>query len=320
MSDSADPDPSDPGIEVRARAAVEELSTLQDLVRWGASRLAEAEVHLGHGTDDPVDEALGLVLHGLALEPGLPRELWGARLTRFERERVVGLLTRRIRERVPAAYLTGRAWFCGLPFRVDERVLVPRSPLAEWIERGFEPWLETEQVHRVLDLGTGSGCIAIACAHVFPNARVDAVELSPDALEVARENVALHGLGERVRLREADLLDGADGAYDLIISNPPYVDAAGMANLPPEHRSEPAMALAAGDDGLDAVRRILRDAPGHVEPDGILVIEVGASRAAFEASFPQLPVTWLDCARGGEGVALVTGRDLAEAARAGGRG
>ena len=298
------------------------LRTVADFVRIGASRFNEAGLCFAHGTDNAVDEALALVLHALHLpaRPPLPAELFHARLTRRERAEVVALLHRRIEERVPAAYLTGEAWFAGLRFEVDRRVLVPRSPLAELIEEGFHPWIDAGRVRRILDLGTGSGCIAVACAHAFPDARVDAVDASPGALDVARRNVALHDLEGRVRVVGSDLFDGLDGEpdrrpaarYDLVVSNPPYVPDEEMAELPFEFRAEPAFALAGGPDGLDVVGRIVEEAPRWLAPEGALVVEVGASpvaRAALESRF-DLPFVWLDVERGGEGVFLLRRRDF----------
>ncbi len=327
------------------------LRTVADFVRFGASRFHEAGLCFAHGIDDAVDEALALVLHALHLpaRPPLPSELFHTRLTPAERREVRALLRRRVEERIPAAYLIGEAWFAGLPFEIDQRVLVPRSPLAEIIEGRFQPWLDGGRVRRVLDLGTGSGCIAAACAHAFPEARVDAADVSPGAVAVARRNVARLGLGERVRVVESDLFEGlereprrgpeqgpgrrpgrrpdrepgqgpedgpdprADGRYDLIVSNPPYVPDEEMAALPPEFRAEPAAALAGGADGLDVVGRILEEAPGWLAPEGVLVVEVGASpvvRAALEARFPSLPFVWLQPERGGEGVFLLHEHDF----------
>lgn len=298
------------------------LRTVADFVRFGASRFNEAGLCFAHGTDNAVDEALALVLHALHLpvHPPLPSELFHARLGRDERREVRALLRRRIEERVPAAFLTGEAWFAGLRFEVDRRVLVPRSPLAELIEGGFHPWIDGGRVRRILDLGTGSGCIAVACARAFPDARVDALDASPAALDVARRNVALHDLEGRVRVVESNLFDGLDGEpnrrvvapYDLVVSNPPYVPDEEMAGLPPELRAEPASALAGGPDGLDVVGRIVEEAPRWLAPEGALVVEIGASpvvRAALESRF-DLPFVWLDTARGGEGVFLLHRRDF----------
>lgn len=288
-----------------AQEAVKELRTLGDMVRWSASRFNENGLHFGHGTDDAVDEALALVLHVLNLQPGLAPELFAARLTRSERAQVAAMAMERIRSRKPLPYLTGEAWFCGLRFYVDERVLVPRSPLAEWIERGFEPFLDPARVRRVVDVGTGSGCIAIACAHAFPAAVVDAVDASDEALEVAWENVTRHGLAERVRPLRGDMLEGTDGGYDLIVSNPPYVPEASYLALPAEYSHEPAAALRAGVDGLDLVRRLLARAGELLTDDGILVVEVGEAAPMVEQAFPDLAFTWLDFERGGDGVFLL---------------
>lgn len=302
------------GLEQAARAAVQELRTAADLVRWGASRFGEAGLCFGHGTDNAADEAVVLVRHALHLDADAPEGLLSGALTKGERREVVAFLVRRIRERIPAPYLTHEAWFSGLRFYVDERVLIPRSPLAEWIERGFEPWLIPERVQRVLDLGTGSGCLAVACAVSFPGARVDAVDVSPDALEVARRNIREHGLQDRVQAMGSDLFSGITGAYDLIVSNPPYVDAEVLATLPPEYGHEPRAALAAGEDGLGCVRRILTEAAAHLTPEGVLVVEVGVSRAALEDTFPSLPFVWLELQRGGENVFLLTAQELLRAA------
>lgn len=293
-----------------AREVEVRLSTLRDYVRWGASRFAEAGLHFGHGYADALDESTALVLHALHLEPGPPSELWGARLTRGERRAVLSLFHDRILERVPAAYLMGHAWFAGLRLRADRRALVPRSPLAEWIVRGFAPWLESDAVARVLDIGTGGGCIAIACAAFFPSARAYAVDVDRDALALAGENVRDHGLEDRVRLIESDLFAGVDGAYDLVIANPPYVGREEYESLPPEYRHEPAGGLCAGEDGVDAIARILEGAAAHLEPKGVLVVEAGSCRPALEACCPDLPFTWLDLERGGENVFLLRRDEL----------
>ncbi|ROR35156.1 50S ribosomal protein L3 N(5)-glutamine methyltransferase [Inmirania thermothiophila] len=295
-----------------------ELRTARDFIRWAVSRFEEAGVVYGHGTDNAVDEAVALVLPLLHLPYGVPDALLDGALTAEERVRLAEAVDRRVRERVPVAYLTRQAWFAGHRFYVDERVLVPRSPVAELIERGFSPWLDEVEVRRALDLCTGSGCIAVALAHAFPEAEVDATELSREALEVARINVREHGLEGRVRLHEGDLFEPlpAQARYELIVANPPYVDAAAMAALPPEHRHEPALGLAAGEDGLDCVVRILAGASGRLAPGGILVVEVGAGAAALERLFPGVPFLWPAFERGGEGVFLLRAAEVAEHAEA----
>ena len=307
--------PTHDRLDRRANAAVEELRTITDLVRWGAARLDEARVVFGHGTDNAVDEALALVRHAAGLRPGAPESLFSSRLTTPERRAAADLIVRRIRERIPAPYLTGRAWFAGLEFACDARALVPRSPIAEWIERGFEPWLDPDSVERVLDIGTGGGAIAVACALAFPNATVGAVDVSDAALELARENCIAHGVGDRVTLIESDVYAEVTDRYDLIVSNPPYVDAGTMVTLDPEYLHEPRLGLEAGVDGLDCVRRILAGASDRLRPGGVLVCEVGASRHALEGAYPTVPFTWLDLSRGGEGVLLLEEVQLGELER-----
>ncbi len=283
------------------------LHTIRDLIRWGASQMNAASLHFGHGTDNAIDEAAALVLHALHLPPDLHGDYLQANLLPEEKRAALRLLERRVKERKPAAYLTQRAWFMGLPFYVDERVLVPRSPLAELIERHFAPWLsDSRQVERILDLGTGSGCLGIACAYAFPDARVDLVDVSADALAVAQRNVAEHGLEEQIEAIQSDLFSALKGRhYDLIISNPPYVDLEEMDNLPPEYHHEPQLGLAAGAQGLDVVAEILRQAADYLKRDGLLIVEVGNAQYALCEAFPDVPFTWLEFERGGQGVFLL---------------
>jgi ribosomal protein L3 glutamine methyltransferase len=288
------------------------LRTIRDLIRWGASRMNEAGLHFGHGTDNAIDEAAALVLHALHLPPDLHTEYFQSRVTPPEQRAALDLLERRIVERKPAAYLTQRAWFMGLPFHVDERVLVPRSPLAELIERHFAPWLpDSRKVEHILDLGTGSGCIGIACAYAFSDARVDLVDVSADALEVARRNVAEHGLEDQVDVIQSDLFAALKGRrYDIIVSNPPYVGLAELDALPVEYRHEPRLGLAAGEEGLDVVVAILRQAADYLKRDGVLIVEVGNAQYPLCEAFPDAPFTWLEFERGGQGVFLLNAAQL----------
>ncbi len=297
-----------------AEYARDELYTVRDLIRWGASRFNQAELFFGHGTEDSIAEATTLVLHALHLPPGIPDDLLRARLTSHEKAQVLDLLLRRIQERIPAAYLTHEAWFAGMSFHVDQRVLVPRSPIAELIEKSFQPWLEGVHVLRVLDLCTGSGCMAVACATAMPEAEVDAADISPDALEVAKLNIERYGLQERVHPMLSDVFDGLpEIRYDLIIGNPPYVDAVELERMPPEYRHEPYLGLSAGEDGLDVVNRVLHSAEEHLTEDGVLIVEVWASRSALVSAYARVPFLWLEFERGGEGVFLLTAQQLREA-------
>ena len=297
--------------------ARDELSTIRDFLRWAASEFIAAKLYYGHGTDNPWDEAEQLVLHAIHLAPPLGDEWLGAKLTRSERERVVANIQRRIVERIPAAYITGQAWFAGLPYVVDERVLVPRSPIAELIEKRFAPWLVNEP-QQILDLCTGSGCIGIACAHAFPDADVQLSDISYDALAVAEENIVQHGMTERIFSMQSDLFENLLGQrFDLIVSNPPYVDAEDMASLPDEFHAEPELGLSSGDDGLDFTRRLLTEAASYLTENGLLVVEVGNSWPALEEAYPSLPFTWVEFERGGHGVFVLTAQDLRNARAAG---
>ena len=290
--------------------ASQTLVTMRDCLRWAESVMRREQVFLGHGTDDYWDEALSLLLHVLHLRWDVDPRVLDARLLPDEVAAFLGLLERRVNTRMPAAYLTGKAWFCGLQFSVDSRVLVPRSPLAELIEAQFEPFTTGRQISRILDLCTGSGCIAIACAHVFPHAQVDASDISPEALAVCRENVAAHQVEDQVQVLQSDGLASVQGPYDVIVCNPPYVGEEEMQTLPQEYHHEPAIALASGYDGLDFLRRLLREAPGCLSDDGFLVVEVGNTREQVEANWPGVPFLWCDFERGGHGVFVLTRQQL----------
>jgi ribosomal protein L3 glutamine methyltransferase len=291
---------------------LDDLHSIRDWLRWAVSRFTEAQLSFGHGCTNAYDEAAWLILHTLHLPVDQIEPFIDARLTHDERLAVLEVLQQRITRRVPAAYLTHEAWLGEFKFYVDERVIVPRSYFAELLENGFVPWVEDPYaVTDALDLCTGSGCLAIIMAHAFPNAQVDAVDISPDALAVARRNVADYGLDDIVHPLESDLFGKLDGRqYDVIISNPPYVTTESMGALPPEYRHEPSLALAAGDDGLDIVRRILAGAKDHLKPGGVLAIEVGHNRDLVEAAFPQLEAVWLDAEGGDEKVFLLTREQL----------
>lgn len=291
---------------------IDELSTVRDWLRWAVSRFNEAKLFFGHGTDNAYDEAAYLVLHALHLPLDRLEPFLDAHLTRQEREDVRNLLEQRITRRLPAAYITKEAWLGDFSFYVDERVIVPRSYFAELLAEGLAPWItDPEAIGSALDLCTGSGCLAILMAAAFPHACIDAVDVSPDALAVARRNVADYGLDERIRLVQSDLLAGVDGCrYDLIICNPPYVTADAMAALPQEYRHEPSLALGAGEDGLDIVRRLLPAAAAHLHADGLLLVEVGHNAALVDAAYPDLPFTWIDAPSGDSKVFLLSRAQL----------
>lgn len=290
----------------------ESLITVRDWLRFAVSRFNEAKLFFGHGSDNAFDEAAYLILHTLHLPLDRLEPFLDASLTHGESEEVQAVIERRVRERIPAAYLTQEAWLGGHRFYVDERVIVPRSFIAELLPEQLAPWVENpDEVTRALDLCTGSGCLAILAALAFPNADVDAVDLSRDALDVAAKNVAEYGLADRVELIESDLFAALDGrSYDVIISNPPYVNAESVAALPPEYQAEPALALGSGEDGLDATRQILAKARAHLNPGGLLVVEIGHNRDALEAAYPALPFTWLDTESGDQFVFMLRREDL----------
>tara|TARA_R110002094_G_scaffold186741_1_gene162708 strand:+ start:187 stop:1056 length:870 start_codon:yes stop_codon:yes gene_type:complete len=281
---------------------IEDLHTVRDYLRYASSRFSASTVFFGHGTDNVWDEAVQLVMRTLHLPLDNNTLFLDARLTREERQLILERIQRRIDDRVPLAYLLGEAWFMGMPFHVDERVLVPRSPIGELIENGFQPWLGDKPVERILDLCTGSGCIGIGAATIFEDACVDLSDISPDALAVAESNIDLHELRERVRTVQSDVFANISGEYDIIVSNPPYVDAEDLAGMPQEFHHEPALGLAAGNDGLDIAHRIIAGAAEHLTPGGLLVVEVGNSWVALDEAYPDLPFTWLDFSNGGDGV------------------
>ena len=292
--------------------ANQHLKTVRDALRFAVSRFNEAELSFGHGLANAYDEAAYLILHTLHLPIDRLDPFLDARLLPDELGKVLDVLEKRVTQRLPAAYLTHEAWLGQHRFYVDERVIVPRSFIAEVLPEGLKPWLPDESnVRSALDLCTGSGCLAILIAHAYPNADVDAADLSADALEVAQRNVSDHGFEAAIRLVKSDLFAALAGCrYDLIVSNPPYVTAASMAALPAEYRHEPQLALASGADGLNHVRAILRTAPDHLEANGILVVEVGHNRAALEQALPNVPFIWLDTASGADFVFLLARRDL----------
>lgn len=288
-----------------------ELQTIRDFIRFATSRFNQAELYYGHGTDNAWDEAVALILHTLHLPHDINPMVLDANLTREERIALLELINKRVSQKIPVAYLTHEAWFAGLSFYVDERVLIPRSPIAELIENHFEPWILPSDVHDILDLCTGSGCIAIACAKNFPQAKIIASDISPEALAVAKINLLRHDLADEVQLYESDLFDQLPvKKYDIIVSNPPYVSIEEMFCLPKEFLHEPKLALEAGTHGLDIAIRILHKAHRYLKPHGILIVEVGNSEVALSKTFPNIPFTWMDFQRGGGGVFLLTAKQL----------
>lgn len=288
-----------------------QFKTVEQALSWAEKAFNNANLYFGHGTDNGWDEAVAILIYVLQLPPDVTKDVLSQTLTVKQSAQLFDLFTQRMEQKIPVPYITKQAWFCGMPFYVDERVLIPRSPMAQLIAKEFMPWVEPDQVKNILDLCTGSGCIAIACAHRFPKAEVDASDLSKDALEVAAINIAQHELQAHVHLYQSDLFaELPPKRYDIIISNPPYVDAQDMDSLPEEYHHEPRLALAAGKDGLLLVHKILQDAKNYLTPKGILVIEVGNSGAALETAYPNLPLVWLELADDTDGVFLVFADDL----------
>jgi ribosomal protein L3 glutamine methyltransferase len=292
--------------------AITELRTLRDLLRWSMSQFNAANLYYGHGTDNAWDEALQLISHSLHLPFDVIPQVLDSRLTRNERRVITEWVEKRITQRIPAAYLTQQAWFAGLPFYVDQRVLIPRSPIAELIEKQFVPWLEPDHVQCILDIGTGGGCIAIACAFAFPEARIEAVDISEEALIVARLNAERHHVQQQVVFWQSNLFSAlpAKCQFDLIISNPPYVGAEELATLPPEYYHEPQLGLLSAENGLAIVENILQQASAYLSPHGTLIVEVGNSETLLAERYPQIPFTWLEFERGGGGVFLLTAEQL----------
>ncbi len=287
------------------------LESITDFIRWGGSMFQKTELFFGHGTDNAFDEAKTLVFFALNLSWQSPEYLFSSRLTHAEKEQVTELFRRRIETRKPAAYLTGQAWFAGLKFIVNEDTLVPRSPIAELISQQYRPWVEPNEVMHILDMCTGSGCIGIASLQACPNATVDLVDLSVDALKVAQQNVDKFELGNVARVIVSDLFTNLQGKkYDLIVSNPPYVDKIEMDALPAEFKQEPSMGLEAGKDGLDLVRIILAEAAEHLTTNGTLIVEVGVSQYFMEQVYSELPLYWFEFENGGEGVFAIQKSEL----------
>lgn len=289
-------------------SVAKQLDTVNDYLRFATSQFNQAELYFGHGSDNAWHEAITLVMFGLYLPEELCEQVMLSRITDEEKYHVLALIQRRISENIPAPYITNQAFFATLPFYVDERVLIPRSPIGELIEQQFAPFISPDKPPaRILDLCTGSGCIAIACASVFPEAEVDALDLSTDALNVAQINIEHHGLEHRVIPMESDVFSQVHNLrYDLIVSNPPYVDQDDIDSLPAEYSHEPEMGLGCGADGLDIVRVILAEAESHLNDDGLLICEVGNSQVHVEALYPEVPFTWLNFERGGHGVFMLS--------------
>lgn len=298
---------------VNTQHAIQEMVTIRDFVRWAVTQFNQAGLVYGHGTDNSWDEAVNLVLSTLHLPPDIDVNVLESKLLATEKESIAQHVKKRVVEQIPVPYLVNEAWFAGLNFYVDERVIIPRSPIAELLEEALSPWVEKDNIKSMLDLCTGSGCIAIASALVFPEASVDAVDVSEDALAVAKLNVERFSLEDTVHLIQSDLFSNLKGKqYDVIISNPPYVSQSEYEFLPKEYLHEPQKALLCEADGLDTVRKILQNARAHLTDKGILIVEVGFNQEKLEAEFPHVPFTWLQFENGGEGVFLLTADELKE--------
>ncbi|WP_119343767.1 50S ribosomal protein L3 N(5)-glutamine methyltransferase [Facilibium subflavum] len=297
--------------EINVDALAGDLETIRDYLRWSTSRFTEANLYYGHGTDSAWDEAVHLVLQAVYLPLDIDERILDAKLTHVERQKIIKWVYRRVVDRVPLPYLTKAAYFAGMKFYVDQRVIIPRSPIGELIRNGFTPWINAQKIHRVLDLCTGSGCIGIGCAHIFDHAKVALSDISEEALEVAKRNIQLHEVEDRVSVVQSDLFENlGESKFDLIISNPPYVDAEDLSSMPAEYLKEPALALGSGEDGLDITRRILIQAPLYLTENGVLIVEVGNSQYALQEQFPGVPFTWLSFEDGGDGVFLLTYKEL----------
>ena len=290
---------------------IQELKTIRDFIRWGSSEMNRHNLYFGHGFASALDEAVYACLFALKLPNNWPTSYFDTHLIESERKAVYELISLRVKSRLPLSYLSNEAWFCGIQFYVDERVLVPRSPIAELIQNQFEPWVEPDSVHSILDLCTGSACIAIACQYAFPEAQVAASDLSKDALEVALINVKSHGLEEDLTLIESDCFQSIPAQrFDLIVSNPPYVDAGDLASMPEEFGQEPALGLGSGDDGLDLTFQILTQAVDYLSDHGVLIVEVGNSAMALVEALPNVPFSWVEFEQGGDGVFYISSDDL----------
>jgi len=295
---------------------IEKLTTLLDFMRWGASQFVQAELSYSHGLSSPLDESVYLVLRTLRLPVDTPEVYWNSKLTTSEIDSIITTFKQRVEEKIPSAYIMKEGWFSGLQFYVDERALIPRSPIAELVESQFTPWVNPDEVESILDLCTGCGCIGIACAYAFPQAEVDLSDLSEDALAVAKINIDRHDANNRINTYQSDLFGFLSSdklgskQYDIIVSNPPYVDAEDMTGLADEFKHEPELALSSGNDGLDFTKKLLKQASNFLTDSGVLVVEVGNSQHQLAQMYPEVPFQWVDFERGGDGVFILTKQDL----------